>query len=205
MVNTVQKFSKILLVVYENDILFLIGGATCGIILQGFCKIYCKKIKNPRSKFQNRRRRRIINFIANKGGIIGLFAVLAVKIAPKISSSKTFHDAIYTALPYNFSDAEKRRRLVIAITNDKIRDKLLRRFLFFIKILEWASTLSLITIFIIYMIQSVLLLDPEIWEFAFSIVKFYKNMLIYSMTGQVPNDKAFFKTLIVWRFFMGGY
>ena len=197
MFGTIQKFSNIVLVVYKDDVFFLAGAATCGFILQGICKIY--------GNSQNRRhRRRIINFIARKGWIIAFFGAFAIRTAPKILSSRAFRESIYGALPYNFSDTEKNRRLILSVTNDKISDKLKSRFLFFIKILEWGSTLSLITIFIIYMIQT-LLLNPEILEFAFSIVKLYKNVMIHMWTGQIPHDRTFIQLFLLWRFFMGGY
>lgn len=200
MFGTIQKVSKIVLVVYKDDVFFLAGAASCGFILQGICKIY----DNSQNRRHRRHRRRIINFIARKGGRIAFFGAFAIRTAPKILSSilssRAFRELIYRALPYNFSDAEKKRRLIISVTNDKISYKLK----LFLKILEWGSTSSLITVFIIYLIQT-LLLNPEIWEFAFSVWELHKNVMIHMWTGQIPNDKTFVELCLLWRFFMGGY
>ncbi len=191
MFGTLQKFSKIVLLAYKDDVFFLASATTYGFLLQGICKIY--------GNSQNRKRcRRIINFIARNGWITAFFLAFAVRIAPKILSSRAFHELIYTALPYNFSDAEKNRRLLMSQ-----KFKFSPRFLFFIKILKWGSIFTFITVFIIDTIQT-FLDNLWVWEFAFSIWELYKNIMIYMWTGEVPVDRTFLELFFLWRFFMGG-
>lgn len=65
----------------------------------------------------------ILILIAKKGGKTAFVGAIAGRFGPKILASKALSTSIYKALPYSFSDAEKKRSIVIDIAKDKIIDE----------------------------------------------------------------------------------
>ncbi len=119
-------------------------------------------------------------------------------------SKKALSEAIYKALPYSFSESEKRRRLVIDVTNNKISHKLLRRIRFFMKILEHVSVVSLVVIGIFYVFGT---MSPEEIAFIQSILDFSQRLVKLVITGgKVPLnqvDPEVTELILLWQFLSG--
>lgn len=145
-----RKFYKIVCL-YKGDLIFIFVVTACGLVLQIMCKEYLRsyeemnsvpKVEDTKKNPENRRNpgtwlinrggdifkvvinlKPVIIFVAKKGGLAALVGGISVKWGPKALASKAVSTSIYKALPYSFSDDEKKRWVLIDVAKDKIIDE----------------------------------------------------------------------------------
>lgn len=201
MFGTVKKFSKFVLV-YKNDIIFIGSVTTCGFILQRICQEYLnnqkklysiQELKNSKPK-SRKKMRRILNFIARKGGMTMFFVALVGKASPKVIALKAFSEGIYKSLPYTFSDAEK-KRWVIEVAKNKSSYKKIR---FFIKLLSYVSGITGFSLFSLLFLDEALSRIPGLSSYILNILTFFQILM-----GIIPDNlsQEWVELIILWKFF----
>ena len=187
MFSTVKKFSKFMLV-YKNDVLFIGSATTCGFILQRICQEYLnsqkklhsvQELKNSKPK-SRKKRRRILNFIAWRGGKTMFFVALVGKAGPKVIASKAFSEAIYKALPYTYSNPEK-KRWVIEVAKDK-------RILFLMKLLSYVLGIPAFSLSILLFLDKAFSLIPELGSDILNILTFLQILMGVIPTGNLSQE-----------------